>query len=302
MIGDKGFAGADFEAAVSRARRDSSATAQPRRRAATDPRPPIGWIRQRIESIVNSAQRPTTARTPPRRPPPGSSAASPPASSPSAPPSTSTGKLGQPPPSPHHLRALIDQPSRPRCSLRRVHRRVPPPSAPSTDPRVDIVAGRRGRAPSRPSRRPYAARVAPSHARLREVRRLGRGTACASASVSRSIRRCVGRAEVERDLLDGRRDQQQVGADAVASSDAARSLSITAATPGEVAVRVRDDRNPAAADRDRRRPGVEQRPDRGHLDDADRLGRGDDARQPRRRPRRPPSRCVAAPDRRLPRP
>ncbi len=52
IICDKGFAGADFEAAVRELRalllRPSRAD-EPNR-----PNPPIGWIRQRIESIVNS--------------------------------------------------------------------------------------------------------------------------------------------------------------------------------------------------------------------------------------------------------
>lgn len=52
IICDKGFAGADFEAAVAELRalllRPSRAD-EPNR-----PQPPIGWIRQRIESIVNS--------------------------------------------------------------------------------------------------------------------------------------------------------------------------------------------------------------------------------------------------------
>ena len=52
IICDKGFAGADFEAAVTELRglllRPSRAD-EPHR-----PNPPIGWIRQRIESIVNT--------------------------------------------------------------------------------------------------------------------------------------------------------------------------------------------------------------------------------------------------------
>lgn len=52
IICDKGFAGADFEAAVHELRAlllRPSRTDEPNR-----PQPPIGWIRQRIESIVNS--------------------------------------------------------------------------------------------------------------------------------------------------------------------------------------------------------------------------------------------------------
>ena len=52
IICDKGFAGADFEAAVRELRAlllRPSRTDEPDR-----PNPPIGWIRQRIESIVNS--------------------------------------------------------------------------------------------------------------------------------------------------------------------------------------------------------------------------------------------------------
>ena len=52
VICDKGFAGADFEAAVRELRalllRPSRANERHR------PQPPIGWIRQRIESIVNT--------------------------------------------------------------------------------------------------------------------------------------------------------------------------------------------------------------------------------------------------------
>lgn len=52
IICDKGFAGADFEAAVRELHAlllRPSRTDEPNR-----PQPPIGWIRQRIESIVNS--------------------------------------------------------------------------------------------------------------------------------------------------------------------------------------------------------------------------------------------------------
>ena len=52
IICDKGFAGADFESAVRELRAlllRPSRTDEPDR-----PNPPIGWIRQRIESIVNS--------------------------------------------------------------------------------------------------------------------------------------------------------------------------------------------------------------------------------------------------------
>jgi len=52
VICDKGFAGADFEAAVRELRAQllrPSRTDEPDR-----PNPPIGWIRQRIESIVNT--------------------------------------------------------------------------------------------------------------------------------------------------------------------------------------------------------------------------------------------------------
>ena len=52
IVCDKGFAGADFEAAVRELRAlllRPSRTDEPDR-----PTPPIGWIRQRIESIVNS--------------------------------------------------------------------------------------------------------------------------------------------------------------------------------------------------------------------------------------------------------
>lgn len=52
IICDKGFAGTDFEAAVQELRAlllRPSRTDEPNR-----PQPPIGWIRQRIESIVNS--------------------------------------------------------------------------------------------------------------------------------------------------------------------------------------------------------------------------------------------------------
>jgi hypothetical protein len=52
IICDKGFAGADFEAAVHETHAlllRPSRTDEPQR-----PNPPIGWIRQRIESIVNT--------------------------------------------------------------------------------------------------------------------------------------------------------------------------------------------------------------------------------------------------------
>lgn len=52
IICDKGFAGADFEAAV---RELPALLLRPSRNDEPDrPTPPIGWIRQRIESIVNS--------------------------------------------------------------------------------------------------------------------------------------------------------------------------------------------------------------------------------------------------------
>ena len=52
IICDKGFAGADFEAAVRGLR---ALLLRPSRSDEPDrPNPPIGWIRQRIESIVNS--------------------------------------------------------------------------------------------------------------------------------------------------------------------------------------------------------------------------------------------------------
>lgn len=52
IICDKGFAGADFEAAIAELR---ALLLRPRRTDEPDrPNPPIGWIRQRIESIVNT--------------------------------------------------------------------------------------------------------------------------------------------------------------------------------------------------------------------------------------------------------
>jgi Transposase DDE domain len=52
VICDKGFAGADFEAAVGEF---GARLLRPNRRDEPDrPNPPIGWIRQRIESIVNT--------------------------------------------------------------------------------------------------------------------------------------------------------------------------------------------------------------------------------------------------------
>ena len=52
IVCDKGFAGADFEAAV---RELHALLLRPSRADEPDrPNPPIGWIRQRIESIVNS--------------------------------------------------------------------------------------------------------------------------------------------------------------------------------------------------------------------------------------------------------
>ncbi len=52
IICDKGFAGAEFEAAVRELR---ALLLRPSRADEPDrPNPPIGWIRQRIESIVNT--------------------------------------------------------------------------------------------------------------------------------------------------------------------------------------------------------------------------------------------------------
>ena len=52
IVCDKGFAGADFEAAVHELR---ALLLRPSRADEPDrPQPPIGWIRQRIESIVNT--------------------------------------------------------------------------------------------------------------------------------------------------------------------------------------------------------------------------------------------------------
>jgi hypothetical protein len=52
IICDKGFAGAHFEAAV---RELHALLLRPSRADEPDrPNPPIGWIRQRIESIVNT--------------------------------------------------------------------------------------------------------------------------------------------------------------------------------------------------------------------------------------------------------
>jgi hypothetical protein len=52
IVCDKGFAGADFEAAVRELR---ALLVRPNRADERDrPNPPIGWIRQRIESIVNT--------------------------------------------------------------------------------------------------------------------------------------------------------------------------------------------------------------------------------------------------------
>jgi hypothetical protein len=52
IICDKGFAGSDFEAAVRELR---AQLLRPSRSDEPDrPQPPIGWVRQRIESIVNS--------------------------------------------------------------------------------------------------------------------------------------------------------------------------------------------------------------------------------------------------------
>ena len=84
----------------------------------------------------------------------------------------------------------------------------------------------------------------------------------------------VGCPEVERDVLDRSRDQEETRADAGREQEQARSLSITA-TP-ESSVLVGDDRDPAAADRHDDEAVLDQGLDRILLDDADRLGRGDD--------------------------
>jgi len=88
IICDKGFAGADFETAVRELRAQllrPSRADDPNR-----PNPPIGWIRQRIESIVNPSKTNSCSNTTAAAPPPACSLASPHASSPSAPASTST--------------------------------------------------------------------------------------------------------------------------------------------------------------------------------------------------------------------
>ena len=89
VIADKGFAGADFEQAVAELGglllRPSRAN-EPERSS-----PPIGRIRQRIESIVNSLKDSSAWSAISREPRTDWSAASPRASSPSPRPSTSTG-------------------------------------------------------------------------------------------------------------------------------------------------------------------------------------------------------------------
>ena len=84
----QGFAGADFEAAVRELR---ALLLRPSR--ADEPHranPPIGWIRQRIESIVNTLKDQLLLEHHGGRTPAGCSPASPRASSPSAPASAST--------------------------------------------------------------------------------------------------------------------------------------------------------------------------------------------------------------------
>jgi Transposase DDE domain len=89
VIADKGFAGANFEQAVAELGglllRPSRAN-EPERSS-----PPIGRIRQRIESIVNSLKDSSAWSAISREPRTDWSAASPRASSPSPRPSTSTG-------------------------------------------------------------------------------------------------------------------------------------------------------------------------------------------------------------------
>ena len=75
------------------------------------PNPPIGWIRQRIESIVNTLKDQLRLEHHLASTPAGLLARSPPASSPSAPASTST-QLGQPRRALAPYTALTDQPSR----------------------------------------------------------------------------------------------------------------------------------------------------------------------------------------------
>lgn len=62
IICDKGFAGADFEATIRELR---ALLLRPNRAPEPDrPNPPIGWIRQRIESIVHSVPATSSPPTP----------------------------------------------------------------------------------------------------------------------------------------------------------------------------------------------------------------------------------------------
>ncbi len=94
IICDKGFAGADFEAAVEELR---TLLLRPSRADEPDrPNPPIGWIRQRIESIVNTLKDQLLLEHHGARTPAGLLARVTLASSPSAPASASTSNSNSP--------------------------------------------------------------------------------------------------------------------------------------------------------------------------------------------------------------
>ena len=91
--------------------------------------------------------------------------------------------------------------------------------------------------------------------------------------VDTALARCP---EVERYVLDRSRDQEKTRADAGREQGAGEILVDHGGDSGELAVLAGDDRDPAAADRHDDEAVLDQGLDRILLDDADRVGRGDD--------------------------
>ena len=89
----------------------------------------------------------------------------------------------------------------------------------------------------------------------------------ASVSVMWSTGLLVGRAELERHLLDGGRDHQQLGVDRRREQRAREVLVDHRGDTDEVPVGVDDDGDAAAAGRDDHEAALDQPPDRILLDD-----------------------------------
>ena len=115
-----------------------------------------------------------------------------------------------------------------------------------------------------------------AHAALREVRALGEvGLRLGQRHPVDPL--LLRRPVAKRDLLDGGRDHQQLRSDHGREQRAGEILVDHRRDAAEVPVRVCDDRDPAAADRDDDEAGVHQRPDRVLLDDPERGRRRDHA-------------------------